>query len=1435
MVSLGRYDEAVAVLKPHLDSVQFGEYQLANFLKHLLYSGREKESEEMMQTWLRDVIDAKPGKITPLQIKRAQGAIRRICDRHGYAQTIHPRWIPLLSETAIACAKEKEKVPLTSNILGQYRFNRTDGNRRVREAIGDWIIEQGADIDPAHCVLLLGYCNFEKEEWTKYRKTWIDLWRSENDQTKRRGLGDFIAAQSSHFFKGDSEALLAFQRERLRLCTDQDYLPLRRMAVFLQIMASHENWDEKANRELDDLLVQLEPLESQVSALQQLSDWIVRSTQHKMREDEEKGLEEMTIAERKSFARRIREGGMEAAAWEWSELLKTRKDDEAWSALIPWIELERIYFQAKLNDVDRNELLRDCLARLGTSPAGWIEIESELEQRRLARTLETALFLASDPDVDKTKLDGFIDKGIALDDPQVIESWRMQKWRLLTAREELESLERLLRDWAGAEFANPQWRRSLGYLLAESDRLQEAVSEFGILEKSGQLVAADAAALANWQQALGQKEASAEAGNTARNQAAEQSLSQAMRQIRQRVISRNSDATGQLEERDIEIMTELFLRCQRPEGYLYYLREIYRHTKDPRVPRCFVPGLMGRSAQEVYPALQRFFDLTKYIEEESSVDEMMTEIERIKKEKLVRHAVDHRALDLIEAELKRRASEVLNQPGQHIPLAVDALRRAMNRDFSEGERQLMAQWLRRYESTSSEELKKEIELSFQKLHEAEQEVFQRLEIGNQWAQWIMGHKENVRAADLLTAALQEARKERGGKFTSEMLNAASTLIQAYENDRHYLLAEKSLRGDLERSANTKSLRWLVNRLFSVYRNSVSNTGTTSFGSGEDQFRGARKWMLGELKKNLSGNDRSGLVSLFGDFHVQAFHKKIPSVGAELKQFAFEEFPPLIQHDRTQADDMVESIGHRLRTILGPVVGIEFVVSMLEGEPGWVAEETYEAIWYDSGDELMRWKHDHSGNLPENLSKRLLVQLERALMHQLEIQNFRNIYFCDVDSGWCWKEKLEEFCVVAENYIKRYPDSPSAIVNAARFFYDYPEKRNRACDLLIELHSVGKLYDDSGRDLLGGYLEHTRRWKDAERVNRELVGERPNRLLYHLRLARALFYLEKPAEMKRALARANDQVDLNGRSEGEVSELARLALEVKQLDDAIAWWGEAIRKHEFTRPDRGIGQGTVSEYYRQISEAHAELGQTEEAVHAASAAIVAWGPKKDQRTQAIHQLRNVIAKSENLEAFAKHLDEEVAESGLENPIVRKELGRVYLESKKLPAKAVEQFRLALEAQPDDGETHRLLVQALDKTGDEDAARDQLIESIRLAPRELSLLRDLAKRFEKAENASGAERARTGLVEAKPNEAEGHQELAKVRHQQKRWDEAIRHWDRVAELRELEPTGLIGKIETQLAANDRQAAEKTLAKLHGKKWPERFRSQVKEVSAKVKKSG
>jgi tetratricopeptide (TPR) repeat protein len=246
-----------------------------------------------------------------------------------------------------------------------------------------------------------------------------------------------------------------------------------------------------------------------------------------------------------------------------------------------------------------------------------------------------------------------------------------------------------------------------------------------------------------------------------------------------------------------------------------------------------------------------------------------------------------------------------------------------------------------------------------------------------------------------------------------------------------------------------------------------------------------------------------------------------------------------------------------------------------------------------------------------------------------------------------------------------------------------------------------------------------------------------------------------------------------------------------------------------------------------------LGRTKEAVEAASAAIVAWGPRHADRGDALNVLRHVLNASQDLDAYVKHLDAEATKSGQDSPILRKAVGQVY-KSRSEHAKAVTQFQLAAALQPLDKEVHQALMTSYDALGQKDEATRQLVKLIDFDRHELTLYEQLAERFK--ENEVEAERAATSILEADPNEAENHAALAELREKQNRWDEAIPHWRKAAELRRLEPTNLVQLAEAQIHEKQWDAARQTIEKLQKTDWPARFSDvgpRVQELQGQLPK--
>ena len=94
----------------------------------------------------------------------------------------------------------------------------------------------------------------------------------------------------------------------------------------------------------------------------------------------------------------------------------------------------------------------------------------------------------------------------------------------------------------------------------------------------------------------------------------------------------------------------------------------------------------------------------------------------------------------------------------------------------------------------------------------------------------------------------------------------------------------------------------------------------------------------------------------------------------------------------------------------------------------------------------------------------------------------------------------------------------------------------------------------------------------------------------------------------------------------------------------------------------------------------------------------------------------------------------------------------------------------------------------------------------------------------------------MIEAAPLEAENHQALAELREEQDRWDEAIDHWQQVAELRKLEPTGLVNLATAQIHEEEWADAKDSIRKLNRKEWPSRFdklEQQIRELQNQLPK--
>ena len=217
-------------------------------------------------------------------------------------------------------------------------------------------------------------------------------------------------------------------------------------------------------------------------------------------------------------------------------------------------------------------------------------------------------------------------------------------------------------------------------LLAERGKFGEAISLFEAAEKDHLLSAADYRSLADWYLMADRRDDYERSRVEAYKMTPEQRLYNRLNVVRNRWGQTGQPLPSELDENTLFVFRALFAKSARPENYLWLLRELYAACRDFRLLQMLPDAVVGRSPQQIYPFLQTLQSQTlDEVHNEATADEILARIKKLRGGKLT--ATDLRALDLLEAIVERRASEVLNQPGPHVAACLAALRRAFDRQM----------------------------------------------------------------------------------------------------------------------------------------------------------------------------------------------------------------------------------------------------------------------------------------------------------------------------------------------------------------------------------------------------------------------------------------------------------------------------------------------------------------------------------------------------------------------------------------------------------------------------------------------------------------------------------------------------------------------------------------------------------------------------------
>ncbi len=1445
----GRFPRLVEYLSGWVDQNPENESAYSQYLSALVRTDQEKKANRLVAKWIKE--GQRPASIEPAVASRLSAAVSLALGQ-GYnlhTNRIEERWFDPLAETALFFATHESHSHIADRIMSQWRFGQSDACREVRRKIVKVLTDQINTLPAGRIQSLVGWAMandpaVEAQVWRRLAKVLEQRWAAEDDHSIKGQLASpLIRILSSRL---TAEEHLTFLRRQLNEGPEPN-----RAAYAEQLFAAllAQPWSAKHENEAFALLPRLstseepaERLRVQVAALYRLTDRMVQARYDaRMAEVEhpedlsrielrEKQKENLRLA-REGFAKRLR---------------AARRDHDA--ALARWMNVERLYLDLRLGR-DLDKVREACWEVLGPEPrvdAGDNPTQVILEGIFLHRHLMMLANLTARRDTkpaEVNRLLAYLDRGIAKagEDEAVVFVWKHFKYRLLVALDRPKDLETALDSWIRPDDADNYWRRALGYLAAEQGRIKEAIALFEKIEAADELGPNEYRALAGWYMVADDQRNHERALIETFKWTEEWRLSNWLSQRLQPWQRSDGTLPSELDKDVLRVFGALFQKSAHPQSYQWQLREFYRATKDFRLLAGLADGVVGHTAGKVYPFLEGMQTVLGEIRDEATADSIIEHLAKVRDRAVT--AVDHRALDMLELMIERRASEVLNQPGPHVDKALAALERAFKREWSSGEPRLMADLLaslgRITQQPLAEEQVRQLETLYREAKKGtgpfsatdppgEQTrgaengpvpffAADRLHIGHALARAYWSYSRHDEAIDLLEAALAEYETARDGVLPTDANGPLDTFIGYLESRGYFARGDMVLTLLLQHPVNRQQMHWLKQRRYQLYNGALRNNGDTSLGSGQTLYRAATSRLIDDLDTD-DHNHRYNLVNQLCDIYRTAKDKQMTGVFDDLRRFAFKRLPDVLGMQTNNYQAIVNQVARTLHDLVGPRDGLELLVERIENEPSWFRLNGEDG-WSQHGYQLARWRSDVGDKLGD-LEPRLLKIVIRELKWDLRSQQSRNRNMYHKHNGsYYWSEKTGDFARAAEEVYEERKGSGAAVKYIAEYFYWGVARHARAIEILLAAHEQ-KILDESGQSTLVDFLRRQNRFAETIPILQPLVELRPENMQYRVWLMNGYFHVGRQKDLLALLKQTDEFFHQEGRwQESPMASLAHSCLENQLYDQSVAYYEEVINLHQRTQPRRGIGNGTLSSYYWNLSQAYSGLNKTPEAVDAACGAIVSWGPRHDQRAHALSSLESVLRNAPDLEQYVAHLDKQAAETGAENPIVRKALGKVYFDKQEF-AKAIPQLKLACELQPNDTETHQKLVACYDRLDDKEAAINQLLDSIRLSRRDIALYKGLTQRYDRLGRPQDAERARTSIVEALPNESEGHVALAEIRQQQDRWFDAIPHWQQVAQIRSLEPTGLLKLAEAQIHEKQWDEAVQTVRKLRSRTWPQRF---------------
>lgn len=1365
-------------------------------LATLLFLGREQEAD----AWAHTRFTALKA---PIQRAALGAAISYALGRgwNYWTRRVEDQWHTPLADLAYRLMQRDDRLGnLAQRIYGDNRFRSTDAYAPLRARLLGDLLEDGAiaTMDVHRLVRYLQALPWARNmvdaaAWRRVADAVRARWESANEDEREFLANHVLQLLDAH---GETREAVEFLRARMAAT------PRPEIARQLMARLVKRDWSQAREDELIGLVPALREKDSHPKPEDILRQtgadvrWLTSELErlrYKAFLGSAKQYEQMTRAELREHRKESRRS-MRAALVARYATARDAADEFA----RPWFELERLCFAAQLGD--------DLRQVDGNARELFSGGKDEILRERCVYVVEYAATRRATPA-------GLPDAAVAFLQAQAAKdkSWRGHVFRLLLALDRPDALTKQLKDWIVPTQVDREWRIALGYLLAERGKLEQATASFQAVAEHNELLAPEYQVLGDWYLVLDREAKREEALQRRYDVMPEWQLSNRIYAEISRVSRRGEQVPEELDPDVLRAIRALLAKASSPRNYTYQIRNLYRAVKDFRLLESLPYGVIGHTPQGIYPFLERVGQIFGEVHEEATCDALMAKLADVAR--TTKRTVDRRALLLIEALVARRAADVLNQPGPHADRALKALRAAAQGDWLPGEHRLMASFLASLGRIPQAALAAEQIHQLQTLLHDEAAGGERLEIARHLARTHWAYNRREQAIDLLGAAFRAYHASRP-VFSSEMQNAFSTLVGWLSNVQHYARAEALVKAELATEPPAGLRPWLTYQLWNVYTGAVRHRAPTALGQGAELYAAVRALMEKAMWTEPPGQ-LSSIVNYYCSLHeVAQRNGGVPTAGRDLQTFAQQKLPELLTRSLSDSHNLVSRIANQVHGLVGARAGLAILVDRMENEPAWLDRVgrdgwTYHAYY------LARWRSETGGRLGD-LEPRLLKLVVAELEADILSGNRRTSATTYHNARWYWRAKANDFATGARRVIELHPKEPQRVLFAARYLWDGVAFYDEAIAALQAAEERGQLREN-GRWTLVQWLEDRKRYAEMLPVCDKLLAERPDMLAYDLAKARALHMTGADDAARKLLAARDARLkELGQWKENPLHEMAKCAAFCAFWQTAATYYEELIPLHQRTAPNRGVGRGPLSNYYGELARCYTGLGEHAKAVDAASAAVVAWGRNRRNREKALQALQGVIAGIPDLDAYVKQYAAKAEKTGLDAPLIRKMIGRVYLEGRE-PAKALPQLRAARDLQPNDTEIHTLLLDAYDRLDQPREACAVLLESTRAAPMQLALYTELGKRLAKLGDAQGSERAWTTVVEMQPNEAESHTLLAQHREEQGRFADAVGQWRQVVRVRTKESPGWFGLAAAQKKAGDDAGARATLEDFLQKDWP------------------